>query len=69
MADARLTAMKSSYSNGISGCVDVKHVPGERVEVRDDKEGPEAEVQVYSIEEWRAFLKGVHDGEFDFGLL
>jgi hypothetical protein len=56
---------KSSYSgsNG-GGCVEVAgNLPG-IIAVRDskDREGPSL---VFTPEEWRAFLAGAHDGEFD----
>lgn len=53
---------KSSFSQ-LSGCVEVAFVEG-RVALRDSKDrgGP---VLVFDPTEWRAFLRGVRDGQFD----
>jgi hypothetical protein len=53
---------KSSHS-GNNGCVEVAAV-GDQVAVRDSKD-PEGGVLVFTDREWRAFLAGVRDGEFD----
>jgi hypothetical protein len=55
---------KSSHS-GANGCVEVAH-DDDQVAVRDskDRNGP---VLVFTPHEWRAFLAGVRDGEFDGG--
>jgi hypothetical protein len=55
---------KSSHS-GANGCVEVAH-GDDRVAVRDSKDraGP---VLMFTLHEWRAFLAGVRDGEFDGG--
>lgn len=53
---------KSSHS-GNNGCVEVATV-GDRVAVRDSKD-PEGGVLVFTAREWRAFLAGVRDGEFE----
>ena len=53
---------KSSYS-GVNGCVEVALVADESP-VRDskDRSGPTLR---FTPEEWRAFLAGARDGEFD----
>jgi hypothetical protein len=53
---------KSSHS-AINGCVEVAFVE-DQVAVRDSKDrgGP---ILVFSVPEWRAFLRGVQDGDFD----
>jgi prepilin-type processing-associated H-X9-DG protein len=53
---------KSTYS-ATNGCVEVAFVDG-HVAVRDskDRHGP---VLVFTPVEWKAFLGGAHDGEFD----
>jgi hypothetical protein len=53
---------KSSYS-GNNGCVEVG-LAGDQVVVRDskDRSGPALR---FTPEEWRAFLAGARDGEFD----
>jgi hypothetical protein len=53
---------KSSYS-AVSDCVEVALLDGQ-VAVRDskDRHGP---VLLFTSREWRAFVAGVRDGEFD----
>jgi hypothetical protein len=55
---------KSSHSGG-NGCVEIAHMPGGGVAVRDSKDHGTRDPQVYDRNEWRAFLKGVKAGEFD----
>jgi hypothetical protein len=54
---------RKSTSSGMNGCVEVAFV-GHHVAVRDskDQQGP---VLMFSAAEWRAFLGGVRDGEFE----
>lgn len=54
---------KSSHSS-INGCVEVAPWPEGGVAVRDSK-NPENGMFLYTDHEWRAFLAGVKDGEFD----
>ena len=56
---------KSSRSNGQGGqCVEVAvNLPG-IVAVRDSK-NPHGPKLIFTPAEWRAFLAGVQDGEFD----
>jgi hypothetical protein len=56
------TWRKSSHS-GNNGCVEVLH-GDDRVAVRDSKD-PSGPVLSFTPLEWRAFLAGVRDGEFD----
>jgi hypothetical protein len=53
---------KSSHSS-TNGCVEIAQIDG-YVAVRDSKnqQGP---ALVFTPTEWRAFLRGVRDGEFD----
>ena len=53
---------KSSHS-GSNGCIEVAR-SGDQVAVRDSKD-PSGPVLVFTPHEWRAFLDGVRDGEFD----
>ena len=53
---------KSTYS-GINGCIEIAFV-NHRVAIRDSKD-PEGQVLLITIVEWRAFLDGARDGEFD----
>lgn len=55
---------KSSYSETTGQCVEVAHLDGGMVGVRDSKNlnGP---ALVFSPAEWDAFTAGAHAGEFD----
>ncbi len=55
---------KSSLSHANGNCVEVADLPGGQVGLRDSKHvsGP---VLRFPPEEWRAFLLGVRNGEFD----
>ena len=55
---------KSSLSFANGDCVEVAHLPGGAIGVRDskDSEGP---VLRFTPDEWHAFLGGVRHGEFD----
>lgn len=55
--------VKSTRSAGNGQCVEVTLI-GERVGVRHSKR-PEGAVVYFSKEEWRAFLQGAQDGEFN----
>jgi hypothetical protein len=59
---SRATWHKSSLS-GANGCVEVAFVENQ-VAVRDSKDrgGP---VLLFTVHEWRAFLKGVRKQEFE----
>ena len=56
--------IKSSLSFSNGNCVEVASLPEGEIGVRDskDSEGP---VLRFTSGEWRAFLGGVHNGEFD----
>jgi hypothetical protein len=55
---------KSSYSgNGGGSCVEVK-MTGHSVLVRNSRDRA-ASVLEFTLDEWRAFTAGAHDGEFD----
>jgi hypothetical protein len=47
-----------------SACVQVAHLPGGMVAVRDSKDTAKA-AHVFDSEEWAAFVTGVKAGEFD----
>jgi Domain of unknown function (DUF397) len=55
---------KSSLSHANGNCVEVADLPGGQVGLRDSKDisGP---VLRFPPEEWRAFIHGVRNGEFD----
>jgi hypothetical protein len=56
---------KSSHSSsGGQNCVEVaRNLPG-IVGVRDSK-SPEGPALTFTPDEWRAFLAGIHEGQFD----
>ena len=56
--------IKSSLSFSNGNCVEVTSLSDGEIGVRDskDSEGP---VLRFTPDEWRAFLGGVHNGEFD----
>jgi Domain of unknown function (DUF397) len=54
---------KSSFS-AAGNCVEVAHLPGGGVAVRDSKDRAQA-AHVYSRSEWEAFLANAKNGEFD----
>ena len=58
------TIWRKSSRSGMNGCVEVAFLDQDHIAVRDskDREGP---VLIFSPVEWRAFIGGVHDGEFD----
>ena len=60
---------KSSLSFANGNCVEVANLPGGHVGVRDSKDGAGLVLR-FTPGEWRAFLGGVRNGEFDkFGEL
>ena len=63
MNDENLPWFKSSYSGG-GGCVEVAHMLGGGVALRDTKDRTKA-AHLYTREEWQAFLTGAKHGEFD----
>jgi hypothetical protein len=50
-----------------SACVQIAHLPGGMVALRDSKDTTKP-AHVFSGEEWAAFLTGVKAGEFDLPL-
>jgi len=60
---SKLHWFKSSASAS-GNCVEVAHLPGGGVAVRDSKNRGRA-AQVYTRQEWEAFLTGAKNGEFD----
>jgi len=53
-----------SSASAVGNCVEVAHVPGGGVAVRDSKDRSKAP-HVYTRSEWEAFLAGARNGEFD----
>jgi hypothetical protein len=58
---------KSSFSMGNGNCVEVALLPSGEIALRDTKDGDSGPVLMFTASEWRAFLSGAKDGEFDFG--
>ncbi|MFG3616536.1 DUF397 domain-containing protein [Nocardia sp. NPDC047654] len=54
---------KSSHSQSGGDCVEVAHLDGGMVGVRDSK-NPSGPALVFTPGEWDAFTAGVNDGEF-----
>jgi Domain of unknown function (DUF397) len=55
---------KSTRSGGNGGsCVEVAELP-DAIAVRDSK-NPTGPVLIFTVAEWRAFVEGVHAGEFE----
>ena len=63
---SNLRWFKSSASAS-GACVEVAHLPGGGVAVRDSKDRSKAP-HVYTRHEWEAFVIGVKNGEFDVPL-
>jgi hypothetical protein len=61
MSTAKWTTSRACNN---SACVQVAHLPGGMVAVRDSKDTAKA-AHVFDSEEWAAFVTGVKAGEFD----
>ena len=55
---------RTSSVCSVNGCIEVAAL-GESIAVRDSK-NPDSTIQMYSPEEWTAFLDGITNGDFDF---
>jgi hypothetical protein len=55
--------VKSTFSSGSEGCVEVDVAPAV-VRVRDSKLGEGSPVLEFNEVEWKAFVAGVRDGQF-----
>ena len=64
MHDLSGAVWKSSPYCNNSACVQVAHLPGGHVAVRDSKDVTRAP-HVFDSSEWAAFVAGVKDGAFD----
>jgi Domain of unknown function (DUF397) len=56
-----------SRASAAGNCVEVAHLPGGGVAVRDSKDRAKTP-HVYTRSEWEAFLVGAKSGEFDLPL-
>ncbi|MFF0494295.1 DUF397 domain-containing protein [Nocardia sp. NPDC004068] len=59
-----VTWYKSSYSRDASTCVEIAHLDGGHVGVRDSK-NLTGESLIFGPEEWDAFTTGVANGKFN----
>lgn len=57
----------TSSASAAGNCVEVAHLPGGGVAVRDTKDRGKAP-HLYTRSEWAAFLVGAKNGEFDLPL-
>jgi Domain of unknown function (DUF397) len=57
------TWVKSSYSGPQGNCVEVAHLAGGGVAMRNSRH-PDGPALVFTAAEWHAFLSGARDGEF-----
>jgi Domain of unknown function (DUF397) len=55
---------KSSFSFSNGNCIEVAALPDGGIGVRDSKD-PDGPSLTFTPDEWRAFLGGVRNGEFD----
>lgn len=55
---------RKSRHSGINGCVEVS-VADRTVRMRDSKDGDGGPELRFAPDEWREFLAGVRDGDFD----
>ena len=55
--------VKSSYSSGSQGCVEVADLADGGKAVRDSKLGEASPVLVFTAQEWTAFTTGILKGE------
>jgi hypothetical protein len=56
---------KSSHSHEVGSCVEVAPLADGGRLMRDSKLGEASPVLRFTAAEWRAFVAGVRDGEFD----
>ncbi|WP_046472247.1 DUF397 domain-containing protein [Allosalinactinospora lopnorensis] len=56
--------IRSSFSTQQGACVEVEQI-GDEFHLTDSKH-PERPAHIYTRTEWRAFLQGARNGEFDF---
>jgi hypothetical protein len=55
---------KSSLSHANGNCVEISNLPDGKVGLRNSRDVSGTVLQILP-EEWRAFLKGIRNGEFD----
>jgi hypothetical protein len=63
-SDSTLNWVKSSLSFSNGNCVEVAGLPSGGIGVRNSRD-PEGGMLRFTPDEWRAFLGGARNGEFD----
>jgi hypothetical protein len=63
-SNADLSWVKSSFSFANGNCVEVAGLPGGNVGVRNSRD-PDGPILIFLPDEWKPFLAGVRNGEFD----
>lgn len=63
MTDLSRAVWRKSSRSGVGGCVEVAVLDGQ-VAVRDSK-NRQGSILLFSTTEWKAFLGGARDGEFE----
>ena len=61
-------AWRKSISSDTGGCVEVAFADG-LIGVRDTKANGAGPILEFNEREWRAFIAGARNGEFDYNLL
>jgi hypothetical protein len=56
---------KSSYSTYNGNCVEIGHLDGPIIGVKDTKRRGRGPVLAFTQDEWSAFLSGIKAGEYD----
>jgi hypothetical protein len=56
---------KSSFSNMNGSCVEISQLLPDRIGVRDTKDNGIGPVLIFTGAEWRAFIAGAKEGQFD----
>jgi hypothetical protein len=65
-ADLAVASWRKSLRSAANGsCVEVAHLRGSQVGVRDSKARGRGPVLVFSSRDWGTFLAGVKHGDFD----
>jgi ABC-type amino acid transport substrate-binding protein len=67
MNHQRATVFRRSSFCNAGDCVEVAQLSDGRVAIRDSKDDRGSQ-QIYTPQEWAAFLRGAKSGEFDFGM-
>jgi hypothetical protein len=61
----RASWRKSSFSNMNGSCVEISRLVSDRIGVRDTKDNGTGPVLIFTEAEWRAFIAGAKERQFD----